>query len=94
MTNDDNIRDDKVQYNNNREAANISALSSSKAEKFKYLTGEEILPLAKIKKIKQPKFTFRKNRRISTYWNKRFNTRMKSRFKLIEGHFPKGVGTN
>ena len=94
MTNDDNIRDDKVQYNTNWGAANISALSSSKTDKFKYLTGEEILPSAKIKKIKQAKFTFRKNRRISTYWNKRFNTRMKSRFKLIEGRFPKGVGTN
>ena len=59
MTNDDNIRDDKVQYNTNREAANISALFSSKTDKFKYLTGEEILPSAKIKKIKQANFTFR-----------------------------------
>ena len=59
MTNDDNIRDDKVQYNTNREAANISALFSSKTDKFKYLTGEEILPSAKMKKIKQAKFTFR-----------------------------------
>ena len=43
MTIDDQIRDEKLQYNN-REAAKISALSSNKIGKYKYLTGEEIIP--------------------------------------------------
>ena len=44
MTTDDKIRDKKLQYNNNREAAKISALSSVKFDKYEYLTGEETLP--------------------------------------------------
>ena len=44
MTNDDKIRDKKLQYNNNREAAKISALLSVKFDKYEYLTGEETLP--------------------------------------------------
>ena len=44
MTNDDKISDEKVQYDVNREAAKISALSSSRIDKYEYLTGEEILP--------------------------------------------------
>ena len=44
MTNNDQIRDEKLQYDINREAAKISALSSSKCNKYEYLTGEEVLP--------------------------------------------------
>ena len=40
----DQIRDEKVQYKINREAAKISALSSGKIRKYEYLTGEDILP--------------------------------------------------
>ena len=43
MPNDDPIKDEKLQYNINREAAKISALSSGKIEKYEYLTGDEIL---------------------------------------------------
>ena len=38
------IRDEKLQYNIIREAAEISALSSGKIDKYEYLTHEEILP--------------------------------------------------
>ena len=38
------IRDEKLQYDVNREAAKISALSSGKIDRYEYLTGEEILP--------------------------------------------------
>ena len=38
------IKDEKLQYHINREAGNISALSSGKTDKYKFLTGEEILP--------------------------------------------------
>ena len=41
---DDQIRDEKIQYDINREAAKISVLSSGKIDKYEYLTGEEILP--------------------------------------------------
>ena len=38
MTTEDKIRDDKLQYNINREAAKISALSCGKIDKYEYLT--------------------------------------------------------
>ena len=44
MTIEDQIRDETLQYDINREAAKISALSSGKIDKYEYLTGEEILP--------------------------------------------------
>ena len=44
MTIDDQIRDEKLQYDINRKAAEISALSSGKIDKYEYLTGKEILP--------------------------------------------------
>ena len=44
MTIDDKIKDEKLQYNINREVAKISTLSSGKIDKYEYLTGEEILP--------------------------------------------------
>ena len=40
MTIDDQIRDETLQYNINRETAKISALSSAKINKYEYLTGE------------------------------------------------------
>ena len=40
----DQIRDEKLQYDINRKAAEISALSSDKIDKSEYLTGNEILP--------------------------------------------------
>ena len=44
MTINDQIKDEKLQYNINREAAKISALSSGKLHKYEYLNGEDILP--------------------------------------------------
>ena len=58
MTTEDQTRDEKLQYDNNREAAKISALSSGKIGKYKYLTGEEILPFNQQKVIEQAKFTY------------------------------------
>ena len=43
MTTDREIRDEKLQYDINREAVKISALSSGKTDKYEYLTGEEIV---------------------------------------------------
>ena len=39
MTINDQIIDENLQYNINREAAKISALSSEKIDKYEYLTG-------------------------------------------------------
>ena len=58
MTIDDKIRDEKLQYDINREAANISALSSGKTDKYEYLTGQEILPSDQSRIIEQAKFTY------------------------------------
>ena len=58
MTINDQIRDEKLQYNINREAAKISALSSGKIDKYEYLTGEEILPSNQKQIIEQAKFTY------------------------------------
>ena len=40
MTIKDQIRDEKLQYDINRKAAKISALSLGKIHKYEYLTGE------------------------------------------------------
>ena len=40
MTIDDQIRDEKLQYDISREASKISALSSGKIDKYQYLTGK------------------------------------------------------
>ena len=55
---DDQIRDEKLQYDINREAAKISALSSGKIDKYEYLTDEEILPSNRQQMIEQAKFTY------------------------------------
>ena len=58
MTINDQIRDEKLQYDINREAAKISALSSGKIHKYEYLTGEDILPSNQQQMIEQAKFTY------------------------------------
>ena len=56
MTIDNQIRDEKLQHDINREAAKISALSSNKFNKYEYLTDEEILPSNQKQMIQQAKF--------------------------------------
>ena len=58
MTTDDQIKDEKLQYDINRDAAKISALSSGKFNKYEYLTGEEVLPSNKQQIIEQAKFEY------------------------------------
>ena len=54
MTIDDHISNEKLQYDINREGA----LSSGKADKYEYLTGEEILPSNQKQITKQDTFTY------------------------------------
>ena len=56
MTNDDKSRNENLQYDINKEAERISALSTGKIDKYEYLTGEEILPSDQRKVIQQAKF--------------------------------------
>ena len=58
MTIEDQIKDEKLQYDINREAAKISALSSGKIDKYEYLTGEEILPPNQQQLTEQANFTY------------------------------------
>ena len=58
MTIDDQIRDEKLQYDINKEATKISALSSGKIDKDEYLTCKDILPSNQQQIIEQAKFTY------------------------------------
>ena len=57
---EDQIKDKKLQYDINREASKMSALSSGKIDTYEYLTGEEVLPSKKQQMIQQAKFSIRK----------------------------------
>ena len=54
----DKITDEKLQYDIKREAAKISALSFGKIDKYKYLTGEEILSPNQRRVIEEAKFAY------------------------------------
>ena len=58
MTIEDQIKDEKLQYDINREAAKISALTSGKIDKYEYLTGEEIFSSNQQQIIEQAQFTY------------------------------------
>ena len=58
MTIEDQIKGEKLQYDINREVAKISALLSGKIDKYKHLTGEEILPSAQQQIIDEAKFIY------------------------------------
>ena len=54
----DQIRDEKLRYDINREAAKISALSWDKIYKYEYLTGGDILPSNQQQIIEQARFIY------------------------------------
>ena len=55
---DNRIRDERLQYNINRAATKISALSSGKIDRYEFLTGAEILPPDQRRVIEQANFTY------------------------------------
>ena len=57
MTTDDKVRDEKLQYDINREALK-TAWSSGKIDKYEFLTGEEILPSNQRQIAEKAKFTY------------------------------------
>ena len=58
MTINDQIKDEKLQYDIDREAAKTSALTSGKIHKYEYLTDEDILLSNQQQIIEQAKFTY------------------------------------
>ena len=58
MTIEDQIKDEKLQYDINREVAKTSALSSGKIDKYENVTGEEILPSNQQQIIERAKCTY------------------------------------
>ena len=53
----DQISNEKLQYDLNREVGKISALPSGKIHKYEYLTGEDILPYNQQQITEQAKLT-------------------------------------
>ena len=92
MTNDDKIRDEKLQCHIIRKAAKISALSSGKIDKYEYLTGEEILPSDQRRVMEQVYiFSFRKSFRKAI---KSIEDRGKKHRKATEDHWKQSVESN
>ena len=71
MTINDQTRDQKLQYDINRKAAEISVLWSGKIDKYEYLTGKEILPSNQQQIIEQTKFSY-------SPWGKAFEKHIKT----------------
>ena len=108
MAIDDKIRDEKLQYNINREAAKISALSSGKIDKYEYFTGEEIIPPDQRRVTEQAKFAYsplgkaleKQTKTIEEQGKKHIEAlevlkpeENKEDIKSVEGLFPKGMRT-
>ena len=84
MTINDQIRDDKLQYDINREAAKISALSSCKIQKYEYLTDEDILPSNQQQIIEQTKFTYSPLEKAFERQIKRIEDQGQTQIKVIQ----------
>ena len=87
MTIEDQIRDEKLQYDIKREAAKISALSSGK---YEYLTGEETLPSNQQQVTEQAKRKGNKSaehKKTLANINLLFNSRNNA-IKFIEDYAP------
>ena len=102
MTIDCQIRDEKLQYDINRKATMISALSPNKIDKYEYLTSQEILPSNRQQIIEQAKFTYsplrntfeKKIETIEDQGGKQVKAledlKLKEQKKSMEGIFPEG----
>ena len=58
MTINDQIRDEKLRYDINREAGKVLALSSGKIRKYEYLSSEDILPFNQKQITEHARFTY------------------------------------
>ena len=55
---DDKVKVEILQYDINREAAKVAALSPRKIDKYEYLRSEEILPPDQRRVVEQAKFVY------------------------------------
>ena len=86
MTIDDKIRDEKLQYDINREAAKISGLSSGKIDKYQYLKGEEILPSIERQIKEQAQSTYSSLGEAFEKQTKAIEDQRKRQIKAIQDH--------
>ena len=84
MTIEDQIKDEKLQYDINRKAAKMSALSSGKIDKYEYLTGEEMLPSNQQQIIQQAKFAYSPLRKALEKQMKTIENQGKKQVKAIQ----------
>ena len=82
MTTDDKIKDERLQYDINREAGKMSALLSGKINKYEYLTCKETLPSDQSRIIEQAKFTYTPLRKAFERNKKHMKTKEESKLKL------------
>ena len=84
MTIEYQIKVEKLQYDINREAAKISALSSGKIDKYEYLTGEEILPSNQQRIIQQAKCNYSPSGKVFEKQIKTIKDQGKKQVKAIQ----------
>ena len=89
MTIDGQIRDEKLQYDINTEAAKTSALSAGKINKCEYLTGEEILPSNQKQVIEQTKYAYFPLNKASEKLIKTIEDQGKKQVDALEASKPK-----
>ena len=58
MTINDEIRDEELKHGINKKAAEITALSSGKIDKYDHLTAKEVLPSNQQEMLEQAKFSY------------------------------------
>ena len=90
MTINGQIRDEKLQYDINREASKISVLSLGKIHKYEYLTGEEILLSNQQQIIEQAKFTYSPLEKVFEKQIKTIEDQGEKQIKALEDLKPKG----
>ena len=94
MTIDHQIRDEKLQYNINKETAKISVLLSGKLYKYEYLTGEDILPSTQQQIIEEPRFTYSPLGKAFQKQTKTIEDQGEKQIKAIEDHEKRLVKSN
>ena len=83
---DNKIKDKKLQFDINREAAKIPAISSGKIDKYEYLLGKEVLPSDQSRIMEQAKFIYSPLCKTFEKQIKTIEDRGKKQIKALEEH--------
>ena len=94
MTIEDQIKDEKLQYDINRETGKLSALSSDKIDKYEYFTGEEILPSNQQQIIEQATFTYSPLGKAFEKQTKTIEDQREKQIKAIQDNKEQSVNIN